>query len=39
MDPAVIAGVVVTLAGIAFVAILIPSWRASGIDPIAVLNK
>jgi putative ABC transport system permease protein len=39
VDPLVIAAVALVLSGIALVAIAIPSWRASGIDPVAVLGK
>ncbi len=38
-DPAVTAIVAVSLAGVAVAASVIPSWRATRINPISVLNK
>jgi ABC-type lipoprotein release transport system permease subunit len=37
-DPRIIAGVAAILAAIAFVAVAVPSWRASSVDPVTALN-
>jgi ABC-type lipoprotein release transport system permease subunit len=39
MDPVVLGLVAVTLLGVALFASVIPSWRATKIDPIVVLSK
>jgi ABC-type lipoprotein release transport system permease subunit len=38
-DARIIAVVAVTLAVIALAAVIVPSWRASTVDPVAVLNS
>jgi putative ABC transport system permease protein len=38
-DPATLAGVLTTIAGVAAAACLVPAWRASRVDPIVVLRE
>ena len=38
-DPLTVAGVVGLLAGIGLVATVVPSWRATRIDPVTILRQ